>query len=52
MLLSLNIVLSLYVHIFSRSDLQLQYVVHLFTQFHSAMYKSDDVHQKTQNICV
>lgn len=52
MLLSLNIILSLYMQIFSRSDLQLQYVFQLFIQFHSAMYKSDGMHQKTRNICV
>jgi len=49
MLLSLNIFLSLYVHIFSRSDLELQYAVHLF---HSAMFESDGMHQKTWNLCI
>jgi len=32
MILSLIIFLSLYVQIFSRSDLELQYAVHLFTE--------------------
>jgi len=47
MILSLNIFLSLYVQIFSRCDVELQYAVHLFTQLHSGMFKSDGMHQKT-----
>jgi len=36
-----------FVQILSRSDLELQYVVHLFTQFHSSVFESDGMHQKT-----
>jgi hypothetical protein len=36
-----------FVQIFSRSDLELQYVVHLLTHFHSAVFKSDGMHHKT-----
>jgi len=41
-----------FVQIFSRSDLELQYVVHLLTHFHSAVFKSDGMHHKTWNLCV
>ena len=47
MILSVNIFLSLYVQIFTRCDLELQYAVHLFMQFHSGMFKNDGMHQKT-----